>query len=297
MTSPSTSESASNPDEGNKDPEDIAVLEYRDVPSGIREKLDLSLSRRKGSRVLRVLGPFTPILLILFWEYASRSGLVDQRFFPAPSSIVQSFTVLAGSGLLWTHTAATLTRIVIGFTCGAVPAIVLGVLLGSVAPLRILLEPVLSCLLPIPKIAIYPLLMLIFGLGETSKYLIVAIGVFFTIFFNTMGGVLQTPQLLFDVGKANGANRWQRWAGIALPSALPSLFTGLKLAVGGSFVVIAASEYVGSQSGLGYLIWSAWSSFSVPKMYVGIVTISLLGYLATSLVSVVERLVIPWARR
>lgn len=273
------------------------ILSYRDVPAPIKKSLDESLHKRRGSRILKILGPFTPILLILFWEYASDFGLVDKRFFPAPSSIVQSFLVLAGSGILWTHVTATLSRIIIGFVCGAVPAVILGVLLGSVAPLRTLLEPVLSCLLPIPKIAIYPLLMLIFGLGETSKYLIVAIGVFFTIFFNTMGGVLQAPQLLFDVGKANGANRWQRWSGIALPSALPSLFTGLKLAVGGSFVVIAASEYVGSQSGLGYLIWSAWSSFSVPKMYVGIVTISLLGYLATSLVSALERIVIPWARR
>ena len=223
-------------------------------------------------------------------------GLLTSGFFPAPSSIIETFVKMLLDGVLLEHTAMTLSRILIGFVLGAVPGVLLGVLLGWVRPLRQLLEPIFASLLPIPKVAIFPLLLLIFGLGETSKYVIVAISMFFYLFFNTMSGVMQTPPLLNDVAQANGATRVQRWFTVSFPYALPSIFTGLKLATGGAFVIIAASEFVGSQSGLGYLIWSSWSTFAVSKMYVGIVTISILGYAATSLEGFIERRVVPWVK-
>lgn len=200
------------------------------------------------------------------------------------------------SGQLVTDILMTLSRIAVGFVLGAIPGVLLGLLLGSVRSVRLLLEPVFSSLLPIPKVAIYPLLLLIFGLGETSKYVIVAIGVFFYLFFNTMSGVMQTPPLFDDVARANGASRIQRRLTVSLPYALPSIFTGIKLATGGAFVIIAASEFVGAQSGLGYLIWSSWSTFAVSKMYVGIVTISALGYGATALEGYLERRLVPWVK-
>ncbi len=123
-----------------------------------------------------------------------------------------------------------MSRIAVGFVLGAVPGIILGILLGSVRTLRLLLDPIFSALLPVPKVAIFPLLLLIFGLGETSKYVIVAIGVFFYLLFNTLGGVMQTPPLLNDVANANGATRLQRWMTVSFPYALPSIFTGIKLA-------------------------------------------------------------------
>ncbi len=250
----------------------------------------------QGSPWIRRIGPYTPIMLILVWELLSRAGVLDARFFPPPSSIVETFVKMLLDGVLLEHTAMTLSRIGVGFVLGAVPGILLGILLGSVRPLRQLLEPIFASLLPIPKVAIFPLLLLIFGLGETSKYVIVAIGVFFYLFFNTMSGVMQTPPLFTDVAKANGASRLQRWRTVSFPYALPSIFTGLKLATGGAFVIIAASEFVGSQSGLGYLIWSSWSTFAVSKMYVGIVTISVLGYAATALEGYIERRVVPWVK-
>ncbi|MCW2287921.1 ABC transporter permease [Leucobacter luti] len=262
----------------------------------IQRRLAHAVEREKGSTWVRRIGPFTPLLLILVWEVLSRFGVLDARFFPAPSSIVETFIKMLLDGVLIEHAAMTLSRIAVGFVLGAIPGVLLGVLLGSVRPLRQLLEPIFASLLPIPKVAIFPLLLLIFGLGETSKYVIVAIGVFFYLFFNTMSGVMQTPPLLVDVARANGATRIQRWFTVSFPYALPSIFTGLKLATGGAFVIIAASEFVGSQSGLGYLIWSSWSTFAVSKMYVGIVTISVLGYAATALESFIERRVVPWVK-
>ncbi|MGW4420722.1 ABC transporter permease [Streptosporangium sp. NPDC004631] len=262
-----------------------------------RELLVGRLRSERSGRVARIAGPFTPILLLLIWEVASRSGMLDARFFPPPTSIVGTFADLVAAGTLQSHALATLSRVGVGLLLGAVPGLLLGIALGAVPLLRALFGPIFASLLPIPKIAILPLLLLIFGLGEASKWVIVAIGVFFYVFYNTMGGVLQIQPIYFDVAKSSGASRWRTWTTVALPAALPSIFTGLKLSVGGAFVIIAASEFVGSRTGIGYLIWSAWGTLSVAKMYVGIVTISLLGYLAGLLVALLERRLVPWSRQ
>lgn len=271
------------------------MSEHRDR-NQIEAELARTVKANQGSTWARRIGPFTPFLILVIWELSAQLGLLDTRFFPAPTSIVETFIAMVSDGSLWMHTRVTLLRILIGFLMGAIPGVLLGLLLGSIRPLRQLLEPIFASLLPIPKIAIFPLLLLIFGLGETSKYLIVAIGVFFYLFFNTLTGVMQTPPLYDDVARANGASPIQRRLTVALPHALPSIFTGAKLATGGAFVIIAAAEFVGSQSGLGFLIWSTWSSFAVSKMYVGIVTISLLGYLATLLEGLLERKLVPWVK-
>lgn len=265
-----------------------------DVPADIEAQLNSDVQAARGQGWARRIGPFTPIILLLLWEAASRFGVIDARFFPAPTSIVATFVELLLDGVLIEHAAMTLSRIAVGFALGAIPGIILGVLLGTIQQVRLLLEPIFTSLLPIPKVAIFPLLLLIFGLGETSKYIIVAIGVFFYLLFNTMGGVMQTPKLFTDVARANGASRLQIWLTVSIPYALPSMFTGIKLATGGAFVIIAASEFVGSQSGLGYMIWSAWSTFAVSKMYVGIVTISLLGYAVTWMERLLEKRLVPW---
>ncbi len=142
----------------------------------IESRLKSAVKSAQGSTVIRRIGPFMPLLIIVAWELCSRLGVIDARFFPAPTAILDTFWQMLVNGSLIEDIGITLSRIGIGFVMGAVPGIVLGLLLGSVRPLRQLLEPIFASLLPIPKIAIFPLLLLIFGLGETSKYLIVAIG-------------------------------------------------------------------------------------------------------------------------
>lgn len=274
----------------------MSDLREREDRKDVEAELSRTVRANQGSRLTRRIGPFTPVLLLLIWELCAQIGLLDTRFFPAPTAIVGTFIEMVADGSLIEHARVTLVRIVIGFLMGAVPGVLLGLLLGSVRWLRQLLEPIFASLLPIPKIAIFPLLLLVFGLGEMSKYLIVAIGVFFYLFFNTLTGVMQTPSLYDDVARASGATPLQRRLTVSLPHALPSIFTGIKLATGGAFVIIAAAEFVGSQSGLGFLIWSTWSSFAVSKMYVGIVTISVLGYAVTLLEGILERRLVPWVK-
>ncbi len=262
-----------------------------DRTAAAAERPAFGVSRQNQERLLSL---FSPILLLVLWEVLVRVHLLDARFFPAPSSIVGTFGSLVASGELWKHITASISRIFIGFLMGAIPAMLLGITMGLFRWPRAFFSPMIAALYPIPKIAILPLIMLIFGLGEQSKWVIIAIGVFFLVLYNTMAGVMNIPNIYLDVGKNFGASRAQFYWTIALPGALPLIFTGLKLAAGVALLIIVAAEFVGAKTGLGYLIWQSWQTFSVEAMYVGLVVIAVLGYLVSLAMDELEHFLIPW---
>jgi NitT/TauT family transport system permease protein len=152
-------------------------------------------------------------------------------------------------------------------------------------------------LFPIPKIAMLPLIFLIFGLGEEAKYVSVSIGIVFLMLINTMAGVMAIDQIYFDVGKNFGASRWDFFRTVAVPGAMPGIVTGFQLSLTIALLVCVATEFVGAKSGLGYLIWNSWQTFSVATMYCGLVVCALLGVLFQVIVEVLERVLIPWKHR
>jgi ABC-type nitrate/sulfonate/bicarbonate transport system permease component len=242
----------------------------------------------------RLLGVLSPFLLLLLWEVAARTTFIDTRFFPAPSSIFQTLLVLASSGELWSNTWASLQRMFWGFLVGGVPALVIGVLMGLYRPLRALIDPLIAATYPVPKSALMPLLLLIFGLGEGSKIAMVAIGVFFPVLINAVTGVREINKIYLDVGNNFKASRWQVFRTIAVPGALPFIMTGIKLGIGMGLILIALAEMVGASSGLGYMIWNAWEIVSVETMYVGLLMIALIGFVFTLIMDEIERIVVPW---
>lgn len=262
--------------------------------SGAQRERLVAPARRE--RVFRFVSYFSPILILVFWEIASQSGLVDRRFIPPPTAIVDTAWKMIASGEIFVHVWATFQRVVVGYVMGGIPGLLVGLALGMSTRLNRVLGPIFSALYPVPKIAILPLILLFFGIGELSKYVVVAIGVFFLMFYNTLGGVRQTPQIYLDVARNAGASRFQTFARIAIPAALPSIFTGLKLSAGTAYIVIAATEFLGSRSGVGFFIWASWQVFAVARMFVGIVTISLMGYLTLLSLDLIERRLVPWAR-
>jgi NitT/TauT family transport system permease protein len=207
---------------------------------------------------------------------------------------MQSFVELSRSGELLQHTYISLHRLSLGFLVGGIPALVLGIAMGLNSTLRAMFDPLISATYPIPKSAILPLALLIFGLGEGSKIFMVAIGVFYPIAINATTGVLEINKIYLDVGKNFKASRWNTFRTIALPGALPVIMTGIRLGLGLGLVLIAVAEMVGAKSGLGFMVWSAWEVFAVEQMYVGLFTIAIIGFLLTAIVNVVERFVIPW---
>ncbi|MDR7222218.1 ABC transporter permease [Aminobacter aminovorans] len=247
-------------------------------------------------RLFRTISYFSPILLLLLWEIASQLNVIDRRFFPPPSAIAGTAWQMVVSLEIFDHIGATLRRVSVGYVMGAIPGILLGLVLGLSQPARRVLGPIFAALYPVPKIAILPLILLIFGVGDASKFVVIAIGVFFLLLYNTMGGVMQTPQIYLDVAKNAGATRFQTFFRIALPSALPNIFTGLRLAAGSSYIIIAAAEFLGARSGVGFFIWASWQTFAVSRMFVGIVVISALGYLTILALEALERRFVPWAK-
>jgi NitT/TauT family transport system permease protein len=242
----------------------------------------------------RLLGIGSPLLLVLLWEISARSGLIDVRFFPAPSSIATQAIALTGSGELWGHLAASLQRLAWGTLLGGIPALLLGITMGLYRPIRAAIDPLISATYPVPKSAILPLILLIFGLDETSKIVMVALGVFFPVLINTITGVLQIDKIYLDVGKNFRATRWQTFRTVAFPGAMPSIMAGIKLGIGMGLILIAIAEMVGAKNGIGFMIWDAWQILSVETMYVGLIVISVLGFLLTLILNEIEGWILPW---
>jgi ABC-type nitrate/sulfonate/bicarbonate transport system permease component len=241
----------------------------------------------------RLMGLVAPVGLFVLWEVFADLHVIDTRFFPAPSSIAGTFGTLIKNGQLLANTTISLERLFFGFLLGAIPALIIGLTMGLYRPVRALIEPLIQGTYPIPKSAILPLILLIFGLGEPSKVVMVAIGVFYPVVINTVSGVLQIPKIYLDVGHNFGANRWNMFTTIALPGALPFIMTGIKLGAGLGLILIAIAEMIGAQSGLGYMIWNAWQILSVNTMYVGLIMIALVGFALTAILNELERLLIP----
>jgi len=242
----------------------------------------------------RLVSLLSPLVLLLVWELLVRSRILDARFFPAPSAVLKTLATLLTSGVLLSHIGISLTRIAAGFAMGALSGMILGLLMGVSRLMRAAIKPLVGVIYPIPKIAILPLVMLIFGLGEPSKYVIVAIGVFFLVLLNTMAGVMNIDKIYFEVGRNYGARRFDALLTIAIPGALPLIFTGLRLAWGTALLLIVAAEFVSSRSGVGFLIWNAWQTFAVEEMYAGLLTISALGLVSFAIFDVIERRLVPW---
>jgi ABC-type nitrate/sulfonate/bicarbonate transport system permease component len=251
-------------------------------------------ARLKPATRDRLINLASPLALLLLWELCARFGVIDTRFFPAPSSILSAMMAMLKSGVLIEHTLTSLRRLFWGFILGGIPAVVLGVIMGLSRPIRAIFEPLIAATYPIPKSSILPLALLVFGLGEGSKIFMVAIGVFFPVAINATAGVLEINKIYLDVGRNYQAGRWNTFRTIALPGALPLIMTGVKLGLGMGLVLIAVAEMIGAKSGLGFMIWSAWETFSVEQMYVGLFTIAIIGFVLTLAMNEIEKLLVPW---
>ena len=251
------------------------------------------MNRRFAERLLSLL---SPLLLLLLWEFAARVGWLNQQFFPAPSSIVGTFRILWDRGTIGEALGATTQRVLFGFVWGTVPAILLGLVLGLSRPLRLALLPIANILYSLPKIAILPLVLLVLGIGETSKIVVTAVSVFFLILLNTVAGVQGIDRLLFDVARDFGASRWQAYRTVALPGALPLILAGCKLGLGFALIVVVGTEFVasGARSGVGVLIWESWQVLNIEAMYVGLILTAALGWALNFAMDEIEVSLLPW---
>lgn len=250
----------------------------------------------RRDRIYRLISILSPLLLLLFWEIIVRTGVLDMRFFPPPSKVFQVLQEMFVSGELFNHLSISLQRIVLGFLLGAIPGILLGLLIGWFKGVKAFADPIIAATYPIPKISLLPLLLVIFGLGETSKVVTVAIAGFFLVLITTAHGVMQIDHVLIEAAENYGAKRWKLFSKVILPASMPSIFTGLRLSLGVSLLIIIAAEFVAANRGIGYLIWISWSTLSVGKMYAGLIVIAFMGVLFTSGLEQASKRLMPWSK-
>jgi ABC-type nitrate/sulfonate/bicarbonate transport system permease component len=235
-----------------------------------------------------------PVILLAVWELISRSGSVNELFWPPPSSLWDTTVSMFREDDLLADVRVSVVRILAGFLLGALPGVVVGLAMGLSWPVRAFFMPVATAIYAVPKIALLPLVLIALGTGEMGRYVIVGISIFFLVALSTMSGVMTIDPIFRDVAKDFGASRLQLFRTVAFPGALPAIFTGLRLALGYSLIIVVSTEFVRPKEGIGSLIWESYSILAIKKMYVGLVVTGLLGWLLILALDLIERFTVPW---
>lgn len=238
----------------------------------------------------------SPAILIAIWELLSRSERIDGRFWPPPRTLWDTAVAMTQEDDLLGDIRITVARILLGFLIGSVPGIVLGLAMGLFWPVRVFFMPLATIVYSIPKIAVLPLMIIAFGIGETSTLVTVALSIVFLVALSAMSGVLELDRSYSDVARNLGASRFELFLTVALPGALPAIFTGLRLALGFALVVVVGTEFVNADSGLGHTIWNSYQTLRIRQMFVGLILTGILGWALTALLGAIEHLVMPWRR-
>lgn len=235
-----------------------------------------------------------PILILIIWQAVGTIFAISKTVLPTPADILLSFQSLLASGELTRHLLVSLTRALIGFFIGAG----LGLLFGTVSGLSNLVEqyvdPSLQMLRTVPHLALAPLFILWFGLGETSKVLLIALGAFFPLYVNTLLGIRGVDKKLFDVARILEFSRVKQITKLILPAALPNILLGIRLSLGAAWLGLVVSELMGASEGIGYLIMDARQFSRTDVVFVGIIIFALGGKIGDSLVRILERKLLKW---
>lgn len=232
--------------------------------------------------------------LIALWQLGSSAGWIPALFLPAPAGVARSLWSLSLSGELWSHLSASLMRLAIGWSIGTVTGVLAGLAVGLFTLARSPGMAVVSALFPIPKIALVPLFIIWFGIGEGSKIATLAFGVFFPTVISTAGGVDNVPRSLIQMGQSFGLSRAAIIWNIVLPAALPAILSGFRITVSIAIVLLVAAEMIGAQRGIGAFVLSAGNLYDTDALLAGIVVLSVLGLVLSWIIGRLERSLLSW---
>lgn len=234
------------------------------------------------------------VVLLLVIEVVVRTGVRTGLFMPAPSTVAAALGEMIGNGSLVAHLASTFSRILMGLLGGASIGVLLGLAMGTSTRLRRLLDPVVAALHPIPRLAFFPLLIVVFGVGEISKMAAVSLGAFFPMLLNTVAGVRGMNPVHLELARNYGAGRRQMFLHVLLPGSMPLMLTGLRLSTNVAFHGTIGVEMVGSQTGIGAMLWLSWQTFRIDQLYAILVVIAAIGIGLASFIRWVTYRSAPW---
>jgi len=234
-----------------------------------------------GRLPLAALAPWAlPAALVAFWQIAAHAGWLSSRILPEPWQVLTAFWSLAESGELWGHLRTSLWRAALGFGIGAGLGLLLGLLNGSSRRAETLLDTTLQMVRNIPALALIPLVILWFGIDETAKLFLLAVGVFFPVYLNTFHGIRSADQGLIEMARSYGLSGWALHRDVILPAALPAILVGVRFSLGLVWVLLIVAETISAQSGIGYMTMNAREFLQTDVVLVGILLYALLGKLA-----------------
>ncbi|MGG1290524.1 ABC transporter permease [Bacillus smithii] len=260
------------------------------------EKKWKSISQSSGKRRrYRLLSGFIlPVIIIIIWQLIGSLGWMTKTVLPTPWEIILAAKNLAVSGVLFTNMKVSIIRAACGFIIGGGLGLALGTLVGLSAKSESLLDPTLQMVRTIPHLAITPLFILWFGLGEESKILLIGLGAFFPLYVNTFLGIRKVDAKLFEVARILEFSKWKQIKLLIVPSALPNILLGIRLSLGAAWLSLVVAELMGSTAGLGYMMMDARQFSNTDIVFVGIIIFAIVGKLTDSLVRLMEKHFLKW---
>ena len=243
----------------------------------------------------------SPAMLLLIWVLLTAQEAVPAVILPSPLAVAASFWDMIKEGYsgtpIWTHVAASLIRVGIAFVLGSILGIVIGLLRGRIAAIDALFVVPAEILRPIPPLGLIPLFILWFGIGELSKIVLIFVFVLLIMMVNAQAGANAVGLDTLRAAQSMGANRWQVFRFVVLPSALPQIMTGLRIAMGTALTILVASELLGGDRGLGFVILDASSFFRTTYVFAGIILIGLIGLISDRAIAYAARRIVHWEGR
>lgn len=258
-----------------------------------------TLPQKKKYNKYNMISMITLILLFVVWESVVRFGLVDSSRLSSPTEIIQTFifklqNTSPDGATIQTHLLASLRVVLIGYFFAVLIGVPLGLFMGFFRFAEALLKPLFEMLRPIPCLAWVPIVLLLFGIGPSGKIFIIFIGSFVSVTINTYTGIKRTKHVLLNVARTAGATEWQMFLRVGLPSAVPMMFTGLRLSLSTAIATIVAAEMVAATSGLGYMMNNGRKLMRTELIFLGVVLCGLLGFLANLIMTKIENRIAPW---
>ncbi|CCQ97044.1 Nitrate/sulfonate/bicarbonate ABC transporter permease [[Clostridium] ultunense Esp] len=276
---------------------------YKTVPSSVSPETTVNVDKKTFRRIKRwkdSVGLLPIVVLLLFWEIVSTLNesfeYFNPIFLPAPSDIVKEMWYLGQTGIITESIVASTIRILLGFFIGLVLAVIVGVLMSKYRQVEYWLSPVLNLLGPIPALALLPIFIIWFGIGEMPKVLLIAWTTFIPVLTNTLDGLKSVNPTLIRSALSLGANERHIFFKVIFPSAIPSIFVGAQISLGLGFSSLIVSEMMGAKSGLGYIIVDARNYFKMSNMFVAIVLIGLEFSIFSYALKLLERRWVSWRK-
>jgi NitT/TauT family transport system permease protein len=252
---------------------------------------------RGGGFEVKSFGPIAPFVfmaIIAFWEFGSRTGFISSLVLPAPTEVFTAFRELIDSGMLFVHLSASLKRLIIGWICGSILGVMVGLMIGLSSLARAGLSPLVSAIFPIPKIALLPLFIIWFGIGEGSKVATILFGTFFPTVITTYGGVDNVDRSLIRMGQSFGLSWSSIVRKIILPGAMPAILSGCRISASIAIILLVAAEMIGAEFGIGAYILLAGSLFATDQLIAGVAILSSMGLIFAWIISRAEKYFLNW---